>query len=174
MPSSNVMHACMEKLPRYPGDINGDNIDHIRPTNLPGECVSIDQMESTTPCLIAQLKGTPTKLRYRFLTLIVDYHSRYPYVHLHSRIISEETPKAKLSFEALAALLGVWIKHYHADNGRFANNTVLKDIERKGQTVSYCGVNANFQNGIAERIIRDLQERVRTIIIHATNHWPEA
>jgi hypothetical protein len=35
-------------------------------------------------------------------------------------------------------------------------------------------VNEHFQNGIAERRIRDLQERARTMIIHAKNHWPEA
>jgi hypothetical protein len=105
--------------------IKGGSIEHIRLSHLPGECVSIDQMESTTPGLIAQLKGTPTKLRYRFLTVIVEHYSRYTYVHLHSTITSEETIKAKLSFEALAASLGVSLKHYHADN------TFMKDFEIK-------------------------------------------
>jgi hypothetical protein len=50
----------------------------------------------------------------------------------------------------------------------------LKDIEKKGQTVSYCGVKAHFQNRIEERRTRDLQERARTMIIHAANQWPEA
>jgi hypothetical protein len=168
-------HACMYgKATKIPWRIKGNSIEHIRPSHLPGECVSIDQMESTKPGRIAQLKGTPTKLRYRFPTVIVDHHSRYTYVHLHSTITSEETLKAKISFETLAASLGVSIKHYHADNGRFADNNFLKDIENKGQTVSYFGVNAHFQNGIAERRIRDLQERARTMIIHATNHWPKA
>jgi hypothetical protein len=33
-------------------------IENIRPSHLPGECVSIDQMEITTIGFIAQSKGT--------------------------------------------------------------------------------------------------------------------
>jgi hypothetical protein len=61
--------------------------------------------------------------------------------------------KAKQSFETLVKSLGVKIQHYHADNGRFADKAFLKDFEDKGQTVSFCGVRAHFQNGIAERRI---------------------
>jgi hypothetical protein len=50
------------------------------------------------------------------------------------KITSEETLKAKLCFESLTASLGVSIKHYHADNCRFADNAFMKDVEKKGQT----------------------------------------
>ena len=167
--------ACMYgKATKVPWKVKGDTTSHIKPVNIPGGCVSIDQMETTTPGLIAQMKGIPTISRYRYLTVIIDHHSRYTYVHLHTSITSNETLKAKQSFEALAKSLGVKIQHYHADNGRFADKAFLKDVEEKGQTISFCGVRAHFQNGIAERRIRDLQERARTMLIHAQNKWPHA
>jgi hypothetical protein len=43
------------------------------------------------------------------------------------------------------------MKHYHFDNGRFADNAYLDHVTKSGQTTSYCGVNAPFQNGIAEK-----------------------
>ena len=167
--------ACLYgKATKIPWRTKGQPLSHIQLAKSLGECVSIDQMESTTPGLIAQMKGTPTLLRYRYLTVIVDHYSRFTYVHLHTAITSEQTIKAKQAFESMARNIGILIKHYHADNGRFADKDFIKDIEDKGQTISFCGVRAHFQNGIAEKRIRDLQERARTMLIHAQNKWPTA
>jgi hypothetical protein len=77
----------------------------------PGECVSVDQMESSTAGLIGQLKGAIlTTLRYKYATVFVDLYSDYTYVYLHTRITSEETVKAKKAFEAHAESFGVKIK----------------------------------------------------------------
>jgi hypothetical protein len=66
---------------------------------------------------------------------------------------------------------GVIVKHYHADKGRFADKAFLNvnDLEAKGQTISFCGVRAHFQNGIAERRIRDLQVEPAPLLLHACN-----
>jgi hypothetical protein len=82
--------------------------------------------------------------------------------------------QAKTAFETLANTHGVTIKHYHCDNGRFADNAYLDHVTKSGHTISYCGVNAHFQNGIAEKRIRDLQERARKQLLHAKAHWPSA
>jgi hypothetical protein len=66
------------------------------------------------------------------------------------------------------------ITNYHADDGRFAERLFLDHAAPNGQGVSLCGVNAHFQNGIAEKRIRDLMERVRTSLLHAMNRWPSA
>ena len=78
---------------------------------------------------------------------------------------------AKHAFECSAEQRGVRIIHYHADNGRFAENAFITDCKAQRQGLSYCGVIAHFQNGIAERRIRDLQEQTRTSMLYAMNKW---
>jgi hypothetical protein len=82
--------------------------------------------------------------------------------------------EAKRAFEAYAKKNNVSVKHYHADNGRFADNEFIKSVNSSVQTISYCGVNAHFQNGIAEKRIRDLQEQARKQLLHAKSRWPSA
>ena len=82
--------------------------------------------------------------------------------------------KAKEVFEAYAKSHGVKILRYHADNGRFADNAFRKSIEENGQDLSFCGVNAHWQNGVAEKRIRDLQDNARTMLLHAQCRWPDA
>jgi hypothetical protein len=78
-----------------------------------------------------------------------------------------------MCFERFARSHGVpHIKHYHADNGIFADNLFRKAVAEEGQSLSFCGVNAHWQNGVAERRIRELQELARTMLIHATRRWP--
>jgi hypothetical protein len=89
------------------------------------------------------------------------------YVHLQESLTSADTVEAKEAFEAFSRNMGVRIQHYHADNGRFADNGFMNAVRQNQQTISLCGVNAHFQNGIAEKSIRDLQEQARTMLLHA-------
>ena len=66
---------------------------------------------------------------------------------------------------------GVIIRHYHVENGRLAYNAFIKSVKIQGQIISYCGVNANFQNVISEKRTRDLQEQKRKQILHAKSIW---
>jgi hypothetical protein len=50
----------------------------------------------------------------------------------------------------------------------------MKDIESKGQTISFCGVGAHHQNGIAEKRIGDLQRRATIMLLHAQRRWSDA
>ena len=90
---------------------------------------------------------------------------------LQRRLTSEETVQAKHAFEQTAKQRGVKILHYHADNGRFTDNAFIQDCKTQGQSLSYCGVNAHFQNGISERCIRDLQEQTWTSMLYAMSKW---
>ena len=47
------------------------------PPTLPGEVVSVDQMVSPTPGLIAQMTGKLTTKRYKYATVFVDHFSRF-------------------------------------------------------------------------------------------------
>jgi hypothetical protein len=142
---------------------SAQNKGNLRIVQAPGECVSVDQLESQLPGFVAQLKGKLTRKRYKAATAVfVDHKSRLSYVHLQESLTSKETVEAKHAFKALARSFGIRILHYHgADNGHFADNLFLKDVATSGQTISFCGVSAHFQNGIAEKMIRDLQELTR-------------
>ncbi len=140
----------------------------------PGDCVSVDQMVSPVPGLIAQIKGFPTKERYNAATIFVDHYSDLTFCHLQPNLKANETIYAKEAFERFCNSHGVKVRHYHADNGRFAETAFMAHVATMGQTISFCGVNAHFQNGKAERRIRTLQDIARTQLLHAIRKWPLA
>jgi hypothetical protein len=81
--------------------------------------------------------------------------------------------EAKEAFEAFARNIGVRIQNYHSDNGRFADNGFMNSVKKQQQTISFCGVNAHFQNGIPEKRIRYLKEQARTMLLHAKSRCPK-
>ncbi|KAI2507331.1 hypothetical protein MHU86_7051 [Fragilaria crotonensis] len=89
----------------------------LRTATEPGQCISVDQLESTTPGLIAQIKGWLTKksqpMQMKLLT--------------------------KLAFERYATKFKVQVKSYQADNGRFAENKFMAAVKESGQTITFCG-----------------------------------
>ena len=164
--------ACQYgKMTKRPWRVKGDNKAMAKKATYPRQVVSVDQLEYMPPGFIAQLKGTLTQQRYKYATVFVDQFSRYTFVYLQKQVTSQETVMTKHAFERSAEQHGIMIKHYHTDNGRFADNAFIQDCQANRQSLSYCGVNTHFQNGIAERRIRDLQERTRTSMLYAMNKW---
>jgi hypothetical protein len=144
---------------------------NVRPASAPGKCVSsVDQMESRDVGFVAQHKGRLTKGCYRVATVSVDHYSRIGYVHLQKDSTSTETIKAKDAFKLFARERGVKIQHYHADNGRFVDNAWKEGLAQENQGITYCRVNAHWQNGITKRRIHDLREQARTMLLHASHH----
>ena len=112
-------------------------VRHIQQATKPGQYVSVDQMECSTPGFIAQMKGRLTKSRYRVSTVYVDYMSNLTYVHNQVSTTSQETLESKHAFEAYCREKGVdKISHYHSDNGRFIDNAFVQDCVKQGQTQS--------------------------------------
>ena len=144
------------------------------PITKPGDCVSIDQLESTTPGFIAQMKGWLTGTRYTCATVFTDHYSRLSKVYVQKNLTATENLRSKGLWEDFCKNHNVQTKHYHADNGHFTDQEFLADVARKGQTITFCGVNAHFQNGISEKRIRDLQEAARTSLLDAKSRWPKA
>jgi hypothetical protein len=56
-----------------------------------GQWFSVDQMISMHVGFIAKLKGTLAKKRYTAATVFVDHYSRLKYIHLMTKLTSEET-----------------------------------------------------------------------------------
>ncbi len=104
----------------------------------------------------------------------MDHYSRLQFVHLQVDDFSAETILAKEAFEKYAAEHGVRIQHYHGDNGRFPTNPFKQACENSGQRLTFCGINAHFQNGIAERAICELCKSARKQLLHARACWSAA
>jgi hypothetical protein len=168
--------ACMYgKATRRPWRTNAPvNSISTPPATSPGAVVAIDQMVSSTPGLIAQMKGFPTRKRHTITTVFVDHFSRLSFTHLQKSNTAAETIQAKQAFQRFSKTHDVRIRHYDADNGIFAESDFVNVVHRVGQTISYCAVNTHHMNGRAESKIRDLQDLSRTMIFHARQRWPTA
>ena len=101
----------------------------------PGQCVSVDQLISPTPGLVAQLKGKLAKSRYTAATIYVDQYTGYGYVYLQKGTTkgttAEETSEGKMAFEMTCEKDGVKVSNNHADNGVFRANEWRRKCSRK-------------------------------------------
>ena len=120
----------------------------------PGGCVSVDQLQSPILGFVGQIKGWLTRVRYDSATVFVDHYSGLSYVHVQKSPNGEETVLAKKTLGTWCRTYSVTFRHYHSDNGRFVEYKFLHAVsESPHQTISYCGVNAHHQNGVAEKRI---------------------
>ena len=65
------------------------------------------------------------------------------------------------------------IKHYQADNGRFAGNGFVDAVNRKSQKPTFCGVGAHQQNSITEKKSKVLTTGAHTLLLHGIRMWPQ-
>jgi hypothetical protein len=75
--------------------------------------------------------------------------------------------KGKHNFECFAKQSNVKIKHYHADNAPFGTNEFKADIANQDQELTFSGVGAHHQNGVAERSIRTVTQWARAMLLHS-------
>jgi hypothetical protein len=101
---------------------------------MPGQVISVDQLESPVPGFIPITKGCPTTQRYVAATVFCDHSSGLTYVALMTSLSGEEMLKAKQEFENFADKHGVCIQHYHCDNGRFTEKMFMDAIKTSNQT----------------------------------------
>ena len=89
------------------------------------------QIVSTQPGLVPQEKGQMTRARIWGATVFVYYASRWVKIHLMQDATGDLTLEAKNGFEQDCMTRNVEPKHYHADNGRFAENSFKEDCVKK-------------------------------------------
>eukprot|EP00956_Cyclotella_meneghiniana_P010938 scaffold15299_cov23-Cyclotella_meneghiniana.AAC.9 len=68
--------------------------------------------------------------------------------------------------------VGVSIKKYHSDNGVFSSKEFRSHCDELNQKLSFLGVGAKFQNGVAERGIQTVSSMAKANMFHAMLHWP--
>ena len=96
-----VCSACLYgKATRRPWRTKPSNNpnDGYVPTT-PGEVVSVDQLSSNVPGLVAQMAGRPTISRYKVVTVFVDQATGFSFVHFQKSTSAEETVEGKELFE---------------------------------------------------------------------------
>jgi hypothetical protein len=141
----------------------------------PGQRVSIDHYDSHVK---GRLWGSYGRSRpeqmYCGGTIFVDHASGLIHVEHQVSLSAMDTLVAKKSFERMALNNGVAIQRYHGDNGAaFTSHDFTRHIIDMKQGLSFSGVGAHHQNGVAERTIRTVVTRARVMMLHAAMRWPE-
>jgi hypothetical protein len=90
---AGCMYRAMSKQPWRTKGIQNKN--KIQVATSPGDCISVNQLESPKPGFIAQLKGRLTKKRYGATTIFVDHASHLSYVYFQQQISSDKTVEVK-------------------------------------------------------------------------------
>ena len=119
------------------------------------------------------MSGFLTNQRLWGATIFVDHVSDYVYVHLMRDLSLAETLLAKEAMEKVMAQAGRTVTHYHADNGRFADNGFVDAVNTKSQKLTFCGVGAHHQNGIIENKNKILTTGAITLLLHGIRMWPQ-
>lgn len=61
---------------------------------------------------------------------------------------------------------------YHTDNGVFKSKQFMEALGVDKQKITFCGVDAHFQNGVAENSVKMVVQKARTMMLHAALRWP--
>jgi hypothetical protein len=88
------------------------------------------------------------------------------FVHLEKSATAEGTIEGKRAFEEYAANRGVMIHNYHADNGIFRAHKWVDTCKSKGQGLTFAGVNAQHQNGMAPGVSTDNAHPQKQRVVH--------
>ena len=111
--------------------------------SVPGGRMHIDHMECRQPGLIPQARGRLQHKCFVGASLYVDGATGFKLTHLQTSLDSHETLAAKKAIERRCKQMGVEIKNYHSDNGRFAEPTFLDDVAANQQGITHTGVGAH-------------------------------
>ena len=134
---------------------------------LPGDCISTDQYECRVKGRLPNSKGKedPEKM-YSGGTVFVDHASGVIKIHHQVSLGASDTVRSKELHELWASEHGVSIKSYRGDNGVYKSELFKDDLKQRHQKMSYSGVGAHGQNGVAERAIQTVVTSARTMMLY--------
>ena len=140
----------------------------------PGDGVAVDQFVVRQGGRLLTTSGREREEdRFKGGTIFFDMATGKSFVKFQVSLGTTETLLAKACFERESALNGVKIKSYHTDNGVFTAKEFIAYIHESEQRVTFSGVGAHHQNGIAERAIGTVTRKARTQLLHAQLRWSE-
>ena len=148
--------------------LNPEPFDIIKNEHFtPGDTVSIDQYECRVKGLLSNTRGRedPAK-KYCGGTLFNDHASSKIDVFHQISLGASDTIRSKELYEQQAEEVVVNFLAYRGDNGVYKSKGFKDDLIRRGQTMTYSGVGAHEQNGVAERGIPTIVNSARTMMLH--------
>lgn len=141
---------------------------------LPGQCLSVDQYESSVRGRLPSTRGRePPQQQYCGGTLFIDHASGRMFIEHQVTLSASKTILSKRLVEQEARSCGIEIDQYHTDNGIFKSKAFDAELLDHRQGTDRSGVGAHHQNGRAERGIQTVQNMARTMLLHAALHWPD-
>jgi hypothetical protein len=105
----------------------------------------------------------------------IFYNHASGYLHVESQgsLNCTKTLEAKQKFKQLLFNYGIIVHSYHFDNGIFAAQAFIKEVEDNFQTIKFSGPYVHHQNGAAEHAIGTLFNLARTVLLHSKIRWNE-
>lgn len=151
------------------------NIPGLKTNHLfPGQVVSIDQYESTVRGRLPNTKGRePDSEKFCGGTIGVDHASSFIFHRNQVSLRASDTITTKRIWDRFAHSCGVSLRHFQCDNGVFRSDEFKQAIQRANQSLSFSGVGAHHQNGVAERAIKTIMELARSMLLHAALMWSD-
>ena len=139
-----------------------------------GSDVSMDQWIVSTLGRLPHTKGKEQdKDRYHGGTIYFDHHSAYIHLEPQVSLAIGETLEGKHRFEAFAARHGVKLRNFRTDNHPFNSKEFLEDLDLQDQTITFSGVGAHHQAGVAERAIQTVTHWARAMMMEQLLRWPD-
>ena len=140
----------------------------------PGQRIFSDQLVSHQSGRLFHTAGRESEEKqFCGSTVFVDGASGYLHVEPQVTLNASDTINAKLKFEQLAMEMGVKVDSYHTDNGIYKSRAFTEELASNYQSITFSGVGAKWQNGVAEGAINIVVSRARTLMLHSNIHWPE-
>ncbi len=162
-----------DDLLRFQHQLNGTAQASLKQSHVaPGDCVSADHYLSPFNGRLYSSFGREQR-GYLCGTIFVDHSSGKVFNFPQLSNSAVDTIRSKRTLKRLACDEGITIKHIHTDNGVFASAAFRADCDSKSQKLSFSGVGAHHQNGVAERNIKTVSQWARASMLHAAFHWHE-
>ena len=106
------------------------------------------------------------------MSLFVDSTSKKKICEFQHSTGAEENTLSKQNMERECKIFDVNIKAFGGDNCVYKADELRAELRNNDQHITYCGVGAHHQNGVAERYIRTMVEKTRTVLLNAHAIWP--
>ena len=145
--------------------------DHL----LPGQCMSVDHFVFNTKGWLYTSRGkmSPNDM-YDGGCIYFDHASGYIHCEHQINLTTHETLQAKEHFEQMCCDYGVIPQTYMSDNGKpVVSRNYEQHLATFKQIQNFAGVGAHHHNGMAECAIQTIMSIARTMMLHATIHWPK-